>query len=466
MKIKAIIGLLFLMATFSWLQAQPKPQTEVSPQAQEAVATKNKKVKRLKSKQKTKLKAGKKQDQKVGNKTTSTQTAEPSTVAVIKETNFASDSKKSLSVHLAGQFQMIGGLSQLQKSKIYRVKDEKLLSKYADVSKKPSFAFAGRALRLGLDGKYNLLRMFASVEAKNDFAKISLTSAGGTLEFMPEVDFSLGLMNIPIRSEQQSSYFTMGVANGFYAGTGDEISTGVGFLLHGIVKNLFEYSFGLFNGYQPNANDNPSHFHAPLMAMQVRFHVFGIPGDNQHYHFDGRNSIQLGSSFAWQHVPGAAYYPFGKDKTSQHLLHWDMFMSVEFAIAKNSLLLDILFEGLGNNPFRNSLGSHTRYYNRFGRLSAGIGFYISSLKLMPTFRYGLNIEQNNSDITYIYSSSNHLMEVSLGYFPLNERLNVKLSYLVHYTTQKNVGYDRLPYMTYNHKTTLLQELFLQLQFVI
>lgn len=466
MKIKISIGLLFLMTTFSWLQAQSKPKTETPSQAQEAVVKKNKKGKRLKTKQKAKPKTSKKQDQKMGNKTTSTQTAESTTTKDIKEINFASDSEKSLSVHLAGQFQAIASLSRLQKSKIYRVKDEKLLSKYQDVSQKGDFSFASRAFQLGLDGKYNFLRMFASMEAENDFTKISLNSAGGTLEFMPEVDLSLGLMNIPIRSEQQSPYFMMGVDNGFYAGTGSEISTGAGFLLHGIVKNLFEYSFGLFNGYQPNANDNPSRFHAPLMAMQVRFHVFGKPGDNQHYHFDGKNRVQLGSSFAWQHIPGATYYPYGKGKKSQHLLHWDMFMSVEFAIGKNSILLDVLFEGLGNNPFRNSLGSHTRYYNRFGRLSAGMGFYVSSLKLMPAFRYGLNIEQNNPKVTYIYSSSNHLMEVSLGYFPFNERLNIKLSYLAHYTTQKNVGYDRLPYMTYNHKTTLLQTLVLQMQFMI
>lgn len=334
----------------------------------------------------------------------------------------AQDIEKSVEVSVVEQFQMVGDLGSSTKIGSTTTKKD------GDVY------FQNKRMRFGAAAEYGILGVEFVVAADDDLgsAGVGLDTAVASLNFMDEVALSLGRVGMATRGNDQSSSATMGI-NSFLDGGVENIGD-MGIKLSGLVAGgIFEYALTLTNGNQYGLGANTvSGVYGPAVGLQLRFNLLGgedTGGDD--YFLGEKSAMTIGFSFVYQKLPDSQKYVKFKGTTAdqENYMFFDVFLQGDVALGDNSLPFMLVYEHFGFTP------DHvTATEVVLGKFTAGVGFYAGALKIMPAIRYSVNLYQLDS--TTLKSKIDHNLEVSLGYFPYGNNLNLKIGYVYANNTEK------------------------------
>lgn len=352
--------------------------------------------------------------------------------------------EKSFELSLTDRFQMVADLgrdTEVTAAGGYKKKT----STPGDVYFKHSSFVAG------LEGSYGILTVgFAVAYNGDNNSLLELDTAEANLAFMDEVQLAMGY--VATRHKGSSGSARLGTQK-FLIGSG---LPNMGIKLHGKVANgLFQYALSVFHGKQDFNGKTVSGVEAPGVALQLRFNLLGgETTGNREYFLGKKSAMTLGFTVAHQVLPDRhKFFKFkGKKADQKHLLHFDVFLTGDVALGDNSLPFLLIYEHAGMNPLaakkvwsisatdnsgqpttpsiaEASLTSAAKVAHSapIGKFTYGLGFYVGSLKIMPAFKHSINIFTVDKDV--VKGGLAHELELSLGYFPFGDNLNLKMGYV-------------------------------------
>lgn len=328
--------------------------------------------------------------------------------------------KSSLQLKLLDQFQMIGNIGEWNKQKT----ESSTNTTHTD----GAFYFQNRRMHFGAEVTYGIFTLDFLMQVDNDMGtqNIGVDTAKVSLNFMQELTLSAGKLTLPVRGDQQSSSATLGIED-FLLGSGDDVMN-FGASFSGLLAdNIFEYTFSVFHGYQDLKALTVSKFDVPGLALQFRFNIFREPSSGKDYFLAKKKSLTVGFSAMYQAIPFKYYAYKATSAELNNLLHFDIFVQGDFVLGDNSLPFILIYEHVGFNPFSSKQQSASSVHA--GRLTIGMGFYVGSLKFMPSIRYAIDLYQRDKDV-YDGHGLDNMLEVTFAYFPFGNSLNLKMGYIV------------------------------------
>lgn len=368
-------------------------------------------------------------------------------VAVLAAPAMAQSPEKSISVSLMDQFQMVAGLGQ---SHIVETTATKTTGKT-----KGDVHFQNRRMRFGASASYGILEVSFVVAADKDLGQkttVGIDTAEANLAFMDEIQLAMG--RVGTRHKGASSSATLGTQS-FLVGSGDQFDNNMGIKLHGTVaNNIFEYALSVFHANQYGLSSGTQHgVYGPGVALQLRFNFLNETTGNKEYFLGKKSAVTLGFTFDYQMVSdNAKFYKWkGTERNQKNAMYFDVFLTGDVALGAITLPFMVVYQHIGLNPTQNdalTVPAGMQKSNYMGKFTYGIGIYVDSLKIMPAFKHSIEIHQINKDILKP-GGLNHQLELSLGYFPYGDNLNLKIGYV--YKGTKSITIADTKTITHDHQ---------------
>jgi hypothetical protein len=259
---------------------------------------------------------------------------------------------------------------------------------------------------------------------------VGVREAYGTVKAMGEaLMVDLGFLQYPLRSTNISNSAAIGVEYG-YANTA--LGSGgrdTGLQFRGVVLNkLLEYRLGVFHGQQYLDTSAVSLAQAPAFAGQLRFNLLGEADTSFYkkgYYLDKQSLVAIGVAGLYQkkgvHTAGT---------TDMDLTIGEAFLNVNYVLGTDAIVLDVLYEQTKSSPVACNADilalPALSYKCGTSRINAAVGYYMGSLKLMPT----IGLSKNMGDLNATTKVGSQLdLEISLGWFPMGHNLNLKAAYV-------------------------------------